>query len=157
MILMIWNQILALLLRSCVTSGNCGTSLCHRTKGDTNIYLTGFLWRLNELILITMLDKHLTHNKYSTYVRLLLFLNFVGRPIIWPAKVTNHLSLPKTWEGFQESGLALLKLESESRSVMADSLWPHGLYSPWNSKVEKSRAKKDQLVTLGLPNSDPSL
>ena len=23
--------------------------------------------------------------------------------------------------------------ESESRSVMSDSLWPHGLYSPWNS------------------------
>ena len=23
--------------------------------------------------------------------------------------------------------------ESESHSVMSDSLWPHGLYSPWNS------------------------
>ena len=23
--------------------------------------------------------------------------------------------------------------ESESRSVVSDSLWPHGLYSPWNS------------------------
>ena len=23
--------------------------------------------------------------------------------------------------------------ESESRSVMSDSLWPHGLYSPWNA------------------------
>ena len=23
--------------------------------------------------------------------------------------------------------------QSESRSVMSDSLWPHGLYSPWNS------------------------
>ena len=23
--------------------------------------------------------------------------------------------------------------ESESRSVMSNSLWPHGLYSPWNS------------------------
>ena len=29
----------------------------------------------------------------------------------------------------------LLKLnnQSESRSVVSDSLWPHGLYSPWNS------------------------
>ena len=28
----------------------------------------------------------------------------------------------------------LLKVKwSESRSVMSDSLWPHGLYSPWNS------------------------
>ena len=25
------------------------------------------------------------------------------------------------------------KSESESCSVMSDSLWPHGLYSPWNS------------------------
>ena len=23
--------------------------------------------------------------------------------------------------------------ESESHSVVSDSLWPHGLYSPWNS------------------------
>ena len=31
--------------------------------------------------------------------------------------------------------LASLKLahECESRSVVSDSLWPHGLYSPWNS------------------------
>ena len=27
----------------------------------------------------------------------------------------------------------LLENESESYSVMSDSLWPHGLYSPWNS------------------------
>ena len=26
-----------------------------------------------------------------------------------------------------------MKSESESRSVMSDSLWAHGLYSPWNS------------------------
>ena len=25
--------------------------------------------------------------------------------------------------------------ESESHSVVSDSLWPHGLYSPWNSPV----------------------
>ena len=25
------------------------------------------------------------------------------------------------------------KSESESHSVVSDSLWPHGLYSPWNS------------------------
>ena len=29
--------------------------------------------------------------------------------------------------------LALITHESESRSVMSDSLWPQGLYSPWNS------------------------
>ena len=30
-------------------------------------------------------------------------------------------------------GAARLRGESEGRSVMSDSLWPHGLYSPWNS------------------------
>ena len=27
----------------------------------------------------------------------------------------------------------VLESESESRSVLSDSLWPYGLYSPWNS------------------------
>ena len=27
----------------------------------------------------------------------------------------------------------MLESESESCSVMSDSLWPHGLYRPWNS------------------------
>ena len=27
----------------------------------------------------------------------------------------------------------IVKVKSESRSVMSDSLWPHELYSPWNS------------------------
>ena len=26
-----------------------------------------------------------------------------------------------------------MRVKSESRSVLSDSLWPHGLYSPWNS------------------------
>ena len=31
-------------------------------------------------------------------------------------------------------GVCLISwFESESRSVMSDSLWPHGLHSPWNS------------------------
>ena len=33
----------------------------------------------------------------------------------------------------QESLLKLLVFESESRSVVSNSLQPHGLYSPWNS------------------------
>ena len=28
--------------------------------------------------------------------------------------------------------------ESESRSVVSDSLWPHGLYSPWNSPSQNT-------------------
>ena len=33
----------------------------------------------------------------------------------------------------KQLGLQFLESESESRSVMSDSLRPHGLYSPWNS------------------------
>ena len=29
--------------------------------------------------------------------------------------------------------ISLIESESESRSVVSDSLWPHGLYKPWNS------------------------
>ena len=30
-------------------------------------------------------------------------------------------------------------MKSESRSFMSDSLWPHGLYSPWNSPGQNTR------------------
>ena len=32
-----------------------------------------------------------------------------------------------------KGGTAMKAPESESRSVVSDSLWPHGLYNPWNS------------------------
>ena len=34
--------------------------------------------------------------------------------------------------------LAYMQSESESHSVVSDSLWPHGLYSPWNSPGENT-------------------
>ena len=42
----------------------------------------------------------------------------------WPHGLQSCLTLIK---------LVFIECESESCSVMADSLWPHGLYSPWNS------------------------
>ena len=49
------------------------------------------------------------------------------------------------------------KKESESCSVVSDSLQPHGLYSPWNSPGQKSRALlhgifPTQGLNPGLPN-----
>ena len=50
---------------------------------------------------------------------------------------------------------------SESRSVMSDSLWPHGLYSPWNSPGQNTgvgslfllqRIFPTQGSNLGLPH-----
>ena len=37
------------------------------------------------------------------------------------------------WRGEQESFSPLIKEESESHSVVSNSVGPHGLYSPWNS------------------------
>ena len=43
--------------------------------------------------------------------------------------------MKKEWgkEGGREVFISKEKWESESCSVMSDSLQPHGLYSPWNS------------------------
>ena len=34
----------------------------------------------------------------------------------------------------------------ESRSVVSDSLWPHGLYSPWNSPGQNTRVGSHSLL-----------
>ena len=44
-----------------------------------------------------------------------------------------------------------LKLESESCSIMSNSLWPHGLYSPWNSPVQNTAAGSLSLLQGMLP------
>ena len=52
-------------------------------------------------------------------------------------------------------------LLSESRSVVSNSLWPHGLYSPWNSPGKNTRVDSLSLLqgifptqglNLGLPH-----
>ena len=35
---------------------------------------------------------------------------------------------------------------SESHSVVSDSLWPHGLYSPWNSPGQNTRVDNPSLL-----------
>ena len=58
---------------------------------------------------------------------------------VWKKENRRKLTIPEEW-----GTLALLTdsyvlfhcfspSESESRSVVSDSLWPHGLYSAWNS------------------------
>ena len=44
-----------------------------------------------------------------------------------PSTSSDANCKPRLYLGFQ------LKSECESSSVLSDSLWPHGLYSPWNS------------------------
>ena len=50
-------------------------------------------------------------------------------------------------------------LESESQSVMSDSLWPHGLYSPWNSPGQNTRVGSLSLLQGIFPTqgSNPGL
>ena len=49
--------------------------------------------------------------------------------------------------------------ESESHSVMSDSLWPHGLYSPWNSLGHNTGVGSLSLLQRIFPNqgSKPGL
>ena len=42
--------------------------------------------------------------------------------------------------------------ESESHSVMSDSLRPHGLYSPWNSPGQDTGVDSLSLLQGNLPN-----
>ena len=52
-----------------------------------------------------------------------------------------------------------IRLESESRSVILDSLRPHGLYSPWNSPDQNTRVGSLSLLQGIFPTlgSNPSL
>ena len=46
--------------------------------------------------------------------------------------------------------------ESESRSVVSDSLWPHGLYSPWNSPGQNTGVGSLSLLQGIFPTQGPN-
>ena len=48
--------------------------------------------------------------------------------------------------------LAKLKRESESHSVVSDSLWPHGVYSPWNPPDQNTRVGSLSLLQGVFPS-----
>ena len=52
-----------------------------------------------------------------------------------------------------------MKIESESHSVMSDSLQPHGLYSPWKSLGQNTRVGSISLLQRIFPTqgSNPGL
>ena len=45
-------------------------------------------------------------------------------------------------------------IESESLSVMSDSLWPHGLYSPWNSLGQNTGVGSLSLLQRIFPTQE---
>ena len=86
-------------------------------------------------------------------------------PIFWPGEF-HRLNSP--W-GHKELAnekfssilniLSELEVKSESRSVMSDSLWPHGLYSPWNSPGQNTGVGSLSLLQGIFPiqGSNPGL
>ena len=53
----------------------------------------------------------------------------------------------------------IIESESESHSVVSDSLWPHGLYSSWNSPAHNTRVGSLSLLQGIFPTqgSNPGL
>jgi len=69
----------------------------------------------------------------------------------FPCRINSRRNMPRQ---------ILIKLtKSETESVMSDSLWPHGLYSPWNSPGQNTGVGSLSLLqgmfpTLGLEPAD---
>ena len=64
-----------------------------------------------------------------------------------PGKSRNPFAQFPNLSNFHNEHLpAEEKWKSESHSVVSDSLWPHGLYSPWNSPGQNTR-----VGSLSLP------
>ena len=49
---------------------------------------------------------------------------------------------------------SFLKGKSESHSVVSDSLWPHGLYSPWNSPGQNTGVGSLSLLQWIFPTQE---
>ena len=71
---------------------------------------------------------------------------FLGSPACWPALQIAEWPAPQS-------------CESESHSVVSDSLQPHGLYSPWNSAGQSTGVGKLSLLqgTFPTQESNPGL
>ena len=52
------------------------------------------------------------------------YCKMISRILEWKSSIKNI-----AWKSY----ITITCLKSEGRSVVSDSLWPHGLYSPWNS------------------------
>ena len=80
---------------------------------------------------------------------------------MWGGGFKDLLSASADWEvqGFLWGEFIDSKSESDSRSVVSDSLWPHGLYSPWNSPGQNSGVRSRSLLKGIFPTqgSNPGL
>ena len=80
---------------------------------------------------------------------------------MWGGGFKDLLSASADWEvqGFLWGEFIDSKSESDSRSVVSDSLRPHGLYSPWNSPGQNSGVRSRSLLEGIFPTqgSNPGL
>ena len=68
---------------------------------------------------------------------------------LWVGKIGGRNGNPLQYSCLIDRG------ESESRSVVSDSLQPHGLYSPWNSPVPGIKLRFPTLQADSLPAEPP--
>ena len=95
---------------------------------------------MDSLSLLQMIYPTQGSNQGLPHCRWILYqLSHQGRPMLVRSCLKScrlGFSIMGT-KNFQMSKLGLEKEEevkwSESHSFVSDSLWPHGLYSPWNS------------------------
>ena len=78
------------------------------------------LWESNELIFV----KHL--QEYKNILSEIISSNLIF-------KNNLHFHMKKSEAHLNKRSYDLMTQTSQSHSVMSDSLWPHGLYSPRNS------------------------
>ena len=72
--------------------------------------------------------------------------------VYWVSGAQEGTSLVVGWIG---TGLPMQgESESESHSVLSDSLWPHGLYSPWNSPGQTTGVGSLSLLQGIFPTTD---
>ena len=66
--------------------------------------------------------------------------------VIFSCSLTNRHTIytERQWPFF--SSLTIYESESESCSVVSNTLWPHELYSPWNSLGQNTRVDSPSLL-----------
>ena len=71
----------------------------------------------------------------------------------WKQQMSFFCLFPSRQQGCTPASYITL-LWSESCSVVSDSLWPHGLYSPWNSIGQSTEMGRLSLLQVIFPTRD---
>ena len=74
-----------------------------------------------------------------------------------PTLASRFFTTRATWEG--PSYMLKMEVKSENHSVVSDSLWPYGLYSPWSSRGQNPGVGSFSLLQEIFPTqgSNPGL